>query len=54
MAFGETVFFDDVAPEIEAAVREAGRVLRGLGAHVDSMATPGGGRGGGRSSGGRT
>jgi aspartyl-tRNA(Asn)/glutamyl-tRNA(Gln) amidotransferase subunit A len=38
--FGETVFFDDVAPEISAAVREAGRVLRGLGAQVDSVATP--------------
>jgi aspartyl-tRNA(Asn)/glutamyl-tRNA(Gln) amidotransferase subunit A len=40
VAFGETVFFDDVAPEIAAAVREAGRVLRGLGAQVDSVATP--------------
>jgi aspartyl-tRNA(Asn)/glutamyl-tRNA(Gln) amidotransferase subunit A len=40
LAFGETVFFDDVAPEIAAAVREAGRVLRGLGAHVESIAVP--------------
>ena len=40
VAFGETVFFDDVAPEIEGAVREAGRVLGGLGAHVDSVALP--------------
>ena len=40
VAFGETVFFDDVAPEIAAAVREAGRVLQGLGAQVDSVATP--------------
>jgi aspartyl-tRNA(Asn)/glutamyl-tRNA(Gln) amidotransferase subunit A len=40
LAFGETVFFDDVAPEITAAVREAGRVLRGLGAQVESVATP--------------
>jgi aspartyl-tRNA(Asn)/glutamyl-tRNA(Gln) amidotransferase subunit A len=40
VAFGETIFFDDVAPEIEAAVREAGRVLRGLGAQVDSVAMP--------------
>src|SRR6185436_4093946 len=30
LAFGETLFFDDVDPEITAAVREAGRVLRGL------------------------
>jgi aspartyl-tRNA(Asn)/glutamyl-tRNA(Gln) amidotransferase subunit A len=40
LGFGETVFFDDVAPDIAAAVREAGRVLRGLGAHVESVATP--------------
>jgi aspartyl-tRNA(Asn)/glutamyl-tRNA(Gln) amidotransferase subunit A len=40
VAFGETVFFDDVAPEISAAVREAGRVLRGLGAQVESVAVP--------------
>jgi aspartyl-tRNA(Asn)/glutamyl-tRNA(Gln) amidotransferase subunit A len=40
IAFGETVFFDDVDAEIEQAVREAGRVLQSLGAHVDSMAVP--------------
>jgi aspartyl-tRNA(Asn)/glutamyl-tRNA(Gln) amidotransferase subunit A len=40
VAFGETVFFDDVDAEIVAAVREAGRVLRGLGAQVESVAVP--------------
>jgi Asp-tRNA(Asn)/Glu-tRNA(Gln) amidotransferase A subunit family amidase len=40
IAFGETLFFDDVEPEITAAVREAGRVLRGLGASVDGVAVP--------------
>lgn len=40
IAFAETVFFDDVDAEIERAVREAGAVLRGLGAHVGSMAVP--------------
>jgi len=40
VAFGETVFFDDVPPEIEGAVGEAGRVPGGLGAHVDSVALP--------------
>ncbi len=40
VAFAETVFFDDVAPEIVAAVREAGRVLRGLGAQVEGVAVP--------------
>jgi aspartyl-tRNA(Asn)/glutamyl-tRNA(Gln) amidotransferase subunit A len=40
VAFGETIFFDDVDPEIAAAVREAGRVLRGLGAQVDALAIP--------------
>jgi len=40
IAFGETVFFDDVDPEIERSVREAGEVLRGLGAHIDSVAVP--------------
>jgi aspartyl-tRNA(Asn)/glutamyl-tRNA(Gln) amidotransferase subunit A len=40
LAFAETVFFDDVAPEIAAAVREAGRVLRGLGASVESVSVP--------------
>ena len=40
LAFGETLFFDGVEPELTAAVREAGRVLRALGASVDSMAVP--------------
>ena len=40
IAFAETVFFDDVDAEIAAAVREAGRVFRGLGAEVDSVAIP--------------
>ncbi len=40
LAFGETLFFDDVDPEVTTAVREAGRVLRGLGASVDSIAVP--------------
>jgi aspartyl-tRNA(Asn)/glutamyl-tRNA(Gln) amidotransferase subunit A len=40
LAFGETMFFDDVDQEITAAVREAGRVLRALGASVDSLAVP--------------
>lgn len=40
IAFGETVFFDDVDREVEQAVREAGQVLRSLGAHVDSAAMP--------------
>jgi aspartyl-tRNA(Asn)/glutamyl-tRNA(Gln) amidotransferase subunit A len=40
LAFAETLFFDEVDPEIVAGVREAGRVLRGLGASVDSIAVP--------------
>ena len=40
LAFGETVFFDDVDPEVERAVREAGQVLRSLGAQVHSIALP--------------
>jgi aspartyl-tRNA(Asn)/glutamyl-tRNA(Gln) amidotransferase subunit A len=40
IAFGETVFFDDVDPEIEKAVREAGKVFRSLGAQVESAAVP--------------
>jgi aspartyl-tRNA(Asn)/glutamyl-tRNA(Gln) amidotransferase subunit A len=40
IAFGETVFFDDVDSEIDRAVRQAGQVFRGLGAHVDGMAVP--------------
>ncbi len=40
IAFPESAFFDDVDPEIVQAVREAGRVLRELGAHVESVAFP--------------
>jgi aspartyl-tRNA(Asn)/glutamyl-tRNA(Gln) amidotransferase subunit A len=40
IAFGETVFFDDVDREVEKAVREAGRVLGALGAHLTSVAVP--------------
>jgi aspartyl-tRNA(Asn)/glutamyl-tRNA(Gln) amidotransferase subunit A len=40
IAFGETLFFDDVDREVAAAVREAGAVLRGLGASVDGIAVP--------------
>jgi aspartyl-tRNA(Asn)/glutamyl-tRNA(Gln) amidotransferase subunit A len=40
VAFAETVFFDGVEPGLEKAVREAGRVLRDLGAHVDRMEVP--------------
>jgi len=40
LAFAETLFFDDVDAELSAAVREAGRVLRGLGAQVESLAVP--------------
>ena len=40
VAFGETVFFDGVDGEVERAVREAGRVLQGLGAQVDGVAVP--------------
>jgi aspartyl-tRNA(Asn)/glutamyl-tRNA(Gln) amidotransferase subunit A len=40
IAFGETLFFDDVEYEVEQAVREAGKVLRALGAQFDSIAVP--------------
>lgn len=40
IAFAETGCFDDVDAEIVAAVREAGNVLRGLGARVEGMAVP--------------
>jgi len=40
IAFAETVFFDDVDPEVEKAVRQAGHVLAGLGALVESMTVP--------------
>jgi aspartyl-tRNA(Asn)/glutamyl-tRNA(Gln) amidotransferase subunit A len=40
VAFGETLFFDDVDPEVETAVRAAGKVFQSLGAHVGSVAVP--------------
>lgn len=40
LAFAETVFFDDVEPETERAVRAAGDVFRSLGATVDRMEVP--------------
>lgn len=40
IAFGETLFFDDVDPEVERAVRAAGDVFRSLGARVESMEVP--------------
>lgn len=40
IAFGETVFFDDVDREVEQAVREAGQVFRSLGAQLASIEVP--------------
>lgn len=40
IAFGETLFFDDVDREVEKAVREAGKMFRSLGAQVGSVAVP--------------
>lgn len=40
LAFCETVFFDGVDPEIEAAVRAAERVFHELGAQVDHLEIP--------------
>jgi aspartyl-tRNA(Asn)/glutamyl-tRNA(Gln) amidotransferase subunit A len=40
LAFAETVFWEEVDPEIETAVRDCGRVFKDLGAHVDNMALP--------------
>ena len=40
IAFADTLFFDGVEPEVEAAVRDAGRVLESLGARVDRIAVP--------------
>jgi aspartyl-tRNA(Asn)/glutamyl-tRNA(Gln) amidotransferase subunit A len=40
IAFGETIFFDDVDREVEQAVREAGQVFRSLGAPLASLAVP--------------
>jgi aspartyl-tRNA(Asn)/glutamyl-tRNA(Gln) amidotransferase subunit A len=40
IAFGETVFFDDVDAEVGKAVREAGQVFRALGAQLSGVAVP--------------
>jgi aspartyl-tRNA(Asn)/glutamyl-tRNA(Gln) amidotransferase subunit A len=40
IAFGETLFFDDVDPEVERAVRAGGEVLRSLGAQLTGVAVP--------------
>jgi aspartyl-tRNA(Asn)/glutamyl-tRNA(Gln) amidotransferase subunit A len=40
LAFGETLFFDDLDPEVERAVRETGRVFQSLGARVGNIAVP--------------
>jgi aspartyl-tRNA(Asn)/glutamyl-tRNA(Gln) amidotransferase subunit A len=37
LAFAETVFWEDVDPEVEKAVRECGRVFEALGARVSSI-----------------
>ena len=37
LAFAESVFWDGVDPEVEAAVRETGRVFQDLGARVESL-----------------
>jgi aspartyl-tRNA(Asn)/glutamyl-tRNA(Gln) amidotransferase subunit A len=37
MAFAETVFFDDIHPEVDAAVRACGDVFKELGAEVSSI-----------------
>ena len=40
LALPETLFFDDVDPEVEGAVRETAEVFRSLGALVESMKVP--------------
>src|SRR5258706_578398 len=40
IAFGETIFFDDVDHEVEKAVREAGQVFQSLGAQLTSVGVP--------------
>ena len=40
LAFPETVFFDDLDPEVESAVRATADVFRSLGASVRSIALP--------------
>ena len=37
LAFAETIFWEDVDPEVETAVRECGRVFEDLGAEVSSI-----------------
>jgi aspartyl-tRNA(Asn)/glutamyl-tRNA(Gln) amidotransferase subunit A len=40
LAFAETVFWDNVDPDVEKAVRECGNVFKSLGAHVRRMDLP--------------
>lgn len=40
IAFGETLFFDDLDHEVEKAVRDAGDVFRSLGAQLTGIAIP--------------
>ncbi len=40
LAFAETVFFDEIDTEVDAAVRACGRVFEELGADVSSIALP--------------
>lgn len=40
LRFAETLFFHDLDPEVERAVRVTGQVFRSLGADVDSMEVP--------------
>jgi aspartyl-tRNA(Asn)/glutamyl-tRNA(Gln) amidotransferase subunit A len=40
LAFAETVFFDEVDPEVEEAVRASGEVFQSLGAGVESIRVP--------------
>jgi aspartyl-tRNA(Asn)/glutamyl-tRNA(Gln) amidotransferase subunit A len=37
LAFAESIFFEDVDPEVEKAVRDCGQVFKGLGAQVGSI-----------------
>jgi len=41
LAFAETVFWDDIDPDIENAVRKCGNTFEDLGAYVESMNIPG-------------
>ncbi|HWH49849.1 MAG TPA: amidase [Burkholderiales bacterium] len=40
IAYGETTFFDDLDPEVEKAVREAGKVFKALGARIEGITVP--------------